>query len=452
MASKRFSFLIILRVLLIIAVSFALATLWRQFEMMFTPALLILVLLLQLAELIHFVNKTNRELKKFLNALEYGDYSVSFSGSSLGSTFKDLDRSFKAVIDTVRHSKAEQESQAELLELALENLRLGLIIVEPDKKVRMVNAAAREMLGVPAFRHWSMFQKKKPEFARQLSDFNFSGRKLVELSSAGGTKEYYLDLERIELLGKTYCIITFSDLKNEIEQKEIAAWHKLIRILSHEVMNSVTPVTSLSETIKNLLTDENGEALTGNEIDQERIDDILLALDTIIKRSRGMLGFVDEYRKLTKLPAPHYENISIKELLEEVSRLMQMQAQKHSVKLHTEYPHPKLSLRADRKMVEQVLINLLSNAIYASKNQEDGRVMLACQVTESLINIEVSDNGHGISEELLSSIFIPFFSTRKNGSGIGLTLSKNIMQIHNGSISVESKAGEGSRFTLSFNL
>jgi len=452
MASKRFSLYVLIRVLLIIAVCLLLVNLWRQFELVFTPALLLLLLLVQMLELTYFVNRTNRELKKFLNALEYGDYAVSFTGGKLGRTFKDLDRSFKAVIDTVRQSKAQQESQAELLELALENLSLGLIIVEPDKKVRMVNAAARQMLQIPAFRHWHMFQKKKPEFARQLSNFDFTGRKLIEIDSPGGKREFYLDLARIDLLGRTYCLITFSDLKNEIEQKEIAAWHKLIRILSHEVMNSVTPVTSLSETIKNLLTDSNGEALKGSEIDQERIDDILLALDTIIKRSRGMLGFVDEYRKLTKLPAPHYENISVNELLEEVSRLMSVQAKTLNVELVTKLPHNKLFLRADRKMVEQVLINLLSNAIYASEKEEDPRVSLSCNVAEDMINIEVADNGHGISEEVLPSIFIPFFSTRKNGSGIGLTLSKNIMQIHNGSISVESKQGEGSRFTLSFNL
>lgn len=452
MASKKFSVLIIVRVLLILLVSLTLVNLLKPSDLVFTPILLALILTGQVVELIYFTNKGNRELRKFLNALEYGDYAVNFNNSKLGKSFRDLDQSFKAVIETVRDSKAEKESQSELLELALENLKLGLIIVEPDGQVRLVNAAAREMLEIPAFRDWKMFKKKKPEFARQLNDFDFSGRKLIELQTAEGKREFYLDLERITLLGHTYCLISFSDLKNEIEQKEIAAWHKLIRILAHEVMNSVTPVTSLSETIKNLLTNAEGKPLSGQEIDKERIDDILLALDTIIKRSRGMLGFVDEYRKLTKLPAPNYESIPVHELFSEVDRLMKYQAGEKAISLRVEPPHHKLHLRADRKMIEQVLINLVSNAIHATAGTPQGEVKLSCQVNEEFILIEVEDNGHGIEEELLPSIFIPFFSTRKNGSGIGLTLSKNIMQMHNGSISVQSTAGRGCRFTLTFNI
>ncbi len=452
MASKRFNLLISLRVILMLVNTLTLAFIWQNFELLFTPVLLLIILLVQLIELIYFVNKTNRELQKFLEALNYGDYAVSFNNAKLGGAFKELDQSFKNLIETVRSSKAEKESQSELLKLALENIKLGLIIVDDSGRVILLNQAAQAMLKIPHFRHWQMFEKKATQFARQLDNFSFQGRKLIELDSGNGNREFYLDLEHINLLGTNYHLISFSDLKNEIEQKEIDAWHKLIRILAHEVMNSVTPVTSLSETVKNLLTNEKGEPLPSQEIDEERIDDILLALDTIIKRSRGMLGFVEEYRKLTKLPAPHYENFKLRDLFEEVTTLMKSQAQQKGVVLNAELPHQKLQLRADRKMIEQVLINLISNAIYSCEAREDARIDLQAQVTENHLIIEVSDNGAGIPEDILPSVFIPFFSTRKNGTGIGLTLSKNIMQIHNGSISVHSIPNEQTRFRLSFNL
>ena len=291
-----------------------------------------------------------------------------------------------------------------------------------------------------------MFRKKKSAFASQLGDLDFEGRKLIHLDD----REFYLDLEHIRLVGERYYLISFSDLKNEIEQKEIEAWHKLIRILAHEVMNSVTPISSLSETVQHMLTNSAGEPITTEEFTIERIHDIREAMGTIVRRSRGMLNFVEEYRKLTKLPAPNFEVFGVKELLDEVTALMKPQAEKAGVSLSAEVAQSKLALKADRKMVEQVLINLISNAIYSLEEQADGQIALRSSVTEEHTLIYVQDNGRGIPENILPSIFIPFFSTRKNGSGIGLTLSKNIMKLHKGNITVQSQEGKGTTFQLTF--
>lgn len=448
MASKRFTTLISLRVVLLILSIFLLSWLWIHYQLVFTLILLAVVIIAQVVELIHFLQRTNRELQKFLDALRYGDYAISFPSKKMGGSFKELDESFTQVIETIKTSRAEKQSQTELLKLALENIRLGIIIVDYQGNILLINPAAREMLNIPQFHSWSMLEKKKPDFARQLGDFNFDGRRLIQLEG----REYYLDLDHISLLGATYRLISFSDLKNEIEQKETDAWHKLIRILSHEVMNSVTPVTSLSETIKNMLTDENGNALPPEKLSSEKIDDIILALSTIIRRSQGMLGFVDEYRKLTKLPAPHMEVFSVEELLRESCHLMQMQARENNVVIEVSPINSRLALKADRKMVEQVIINLIGNSIHALEGQTGGKIILSADLTENELLINVRDNGPGIPEEILPSIFIPFFSTRKNGTGIGLTLSKNIMQLHKGNISASSLEGEGTSFQLSFGI
>jgi nitrogen fixation/metabolism regulation signal transduction histidine kinase len=352
----------------------------------------------------------------------------------------------------LREARAEKQGQYELLRAALENISLGLIILDRQENILLMNAAAQHILDIPQFQSWRLLQSKKPGFASQLGELSNEGRRLIEIMSRGESRECFLDLSRIELQGKEYKLISFSDLKKEIEQKEIEAWHKLIRILAHEVMNSVTPVTSLSETLRAMLSDENGAAISAERLDESNIEDMILALDTIIRRSKGMLNFVEDYRKLTRLPAPNFELIAVKDLLEEAARLMNGQAAEKNLSLLVEMPNNRIAIRADRKMVEQCLINLIANAMHALEGKTAGQIALSSRLTENNLILTVTDNGPGIPEDILPSIFIPFFSTRKDGTGIGLTLSKNIMRLHRGSINVSSKPGEGTTFELAFNL
>ena len=452
MASRRFTFLVSIRVILIAISIFLICWLWLHYQLVFVPALLLVIIIGQVWEAIWFVNRSNRDLGKFLEALKYGDYSVNFTSPKLGSSFRELGQSFNEISELLREARAEKQSQYELLKMALENINLGLIILDRHKAVVFMNQAAQQILDIPLFQTWDLLVRKKPQFVSQLGNLESDGRRLIELDAGGERRECYLDLTSIDLQGQAFKLISFSDLKKEIEQKEIEAWHKLIRILAHEVMNSVTPVTSLSETIRDMLTDTEGKAIEASGMDSQKIDDIILALDTIIRRSKGMLNFVDDYRKLTRLPAPRFEVIGIKELLEDVANLMKVQAADMNVSIEVEMPNNRIAVRADRKMIEQNLINLISNALHALKGSKEGEVILSARLTESNLVISVADNGPGIPEDILPSIFIPFFSTRKDGTGIGLTLSKNIMRLHRGSINVVSKPGEGSLFELLFSL
>lgn len=450
MASRKLTYLIVLRVLLLAISIFSLFWLSENYDLFFTYFLLGFLIVIQISELIYFTNTTNRELRKFLEAVEHKDYAVSFNTRGLGGSFKDLHDSFTKLIEELKSIRAEKESHAELFALILENIDLGLIAVKEDGTISLMNAAAQNMLAIPHFPNWEMFRAKKPDFAKYLGDFDFEGRKLMEIQSNGSQSEFYLDLTHISLLGEHYYLISFSDLKNEIEQKEIDAWHKLIRILSHEVMNSVTPVTSLSETIKTMLTDAKGNPLPAEEVNEERIGDTLEALDTIIRRSRGMLTFVDDYRKLTKLPAPSFELTSIEELFKTVCDLMKVTCQKRGVELIAEMPHSRMALKVDIKMIEQVLINLIGNSLNALEDREGGTIKISSSLNDDTLSLKVEDNGPGIPQDIMPSIFIPFFSTRKNGTGIGLTLSQNIMKLHRGSIHVQSHEGEGTVFRLVF--
>ncbi len=451
MASKSFSIRVILRVLLLAGSIVGLSISFQYYDLPFTVVFLALLSVLQVIELIRFTNHSNRELQKFLEAISYGDYSVNFKGSELGKSFKELNTVFNKLIDQLKAAEAEKQSQTELLKMVFGHIKMGLIVVDHKDNIQFINSHAQELLGIPQFSRWSMLSRNKPGFSAQLSDFNFEGRKLIRLDDTNGQKEYYLDLQKIQLMGVPYHLISFSDLKNEIEQKEIEAWHKLIRILAHEVMNSVTPVTSLSETLKSMLTDpHSGQIKSPSSLDTQDLKDMSEALNTIVRRSRGMLSFVEEYRKLTKLPAPNPELLNLKKLLEECAQLMRADAEKRGIPIEIEVQQPSLAVKADRKMIEQTLINLISNALYAMEKCEQPLLKLKAAFKDDFTEISVSDNGKGIPEDILPSIFIPFFSTRKNGSGIGLTLIKNIMKQHQGSVQVESKEGIGTTFRLRF--
>lgn len=436
--------------LLILVSSMVLAGLFFKGQLPFTMALVSVLLIFQVFELIYFSGKTNRELKKFLEAVRFHDFSTRFELNQLGGSFRELENEFKHVFETLRGSEAAKESQEELLTLILQNITLGIIVVDEHGTIFMMNEKARETLQIPEFKSWGRLVEKRPQLGAVADDFSFTGRKILQLNNGGQEQELFVDLEHITLSGKVYHLLTLSDLRSEIEQKEIDAWHKLIRILAHEVMNSVTPVVSLSETISHMLKDEQGKLVNPQDLQGEDLEDINEALQTIKRRSKGMLSFVEDYRKLTKLPAPNYEVFSVKELFADVVQLWKNQALNQGVNLEYELSQSRLALKADRKMVEQLLINLIKNALGAMEEQTEGKIILRAKLKDDMLVIRVSDNGPGIHEEVLPNIFIPFYSTRKNGTGIGLTLSKNIMKLHGGNITVESTAGEGTSFVLSF--
>lgn len=277
-----------------------------------------------------------------------------------------------------------------------------------------------------------------------------SGRKLIELKQNESTL-LSLEVSSLFILGARYKLITFQDINSEIEQKEIEAWHKLIRILTHEIMNSITPISSLTETMGSMLEDGDGNQKKKEDINDDTLADLRFSVSTIQKRSEGLIQFVDSYRKFSRVPKPTLSRVLISELLHSVSQLMQRDLKENNINLHVAISDQSLQVMMDETLVEQVLINLVTNAIHALENRPDPLITLSAYTFEKQTILEVSDNGKGISKKDLPSIFIPFFSTKQEGSGIGLSLSKQIMNSHRGSIKVKSVLNEGTRFMLTFN-
>ena len=241
-----------------------------------------------------------------------------------------------------------------------------------------------------------------------------------------------------------YSLVSLHNIQSELEEQEMEAWQKLIRVLTHEIMNSITPIASLAGTVNGML---NG----AGQVEDETIDDVRQALQTIQRRSEGLLRFVDTYRNLTHLPTPEFQILPVAELFDRVAQLMRPQLEEQGTSLAVEVEPRSLELTADAGQIEQVLINLLRNAAQALDGQQGGRIGLRARMDgRGRPLIEVSDDGPGIVTEALDKIFIPFFTTRQDGSGIGLSLCRQIMRLHRGTIGARSQPGEETVFALRF--
>jgi len=274
---------------------------------------------------------------------------------------------------------------------------------------------------------------------------------LVKVENNSEVLHLALYATEFKLGGQKFSLVSIQNIHSELEEREMDAWQKIIRVLTHEIMNSITPIASLASTINELVKESYKDMSEEGEPDTEALGDIHQALQTIQKRSQGLLRFVDAYRNLTLIPKPNFQMFQIKELFARVEKLMQANFSNKAVKLNVSIEPESLELTADPGLIEQVLINLLLNALQAVETKKDAQIDLGARLDgRGKIIIQVSDNGPGIDKENLEKIFIPFFSTKEGGSGIGLSLSRQIMRLHKGTISVNSEPNVHTVVTLLF--
>jgi len=443
---KRFSLRVIIRIVLIVTNGLTLAWIFGDMRLFFNQIILAVILIGQIWELIHFINHTNRELSRLFLAIKHDDFSVTFNQKGLGNSFKELQDSMTDIIESYRDVKIEKEAQYQFLQLLVNQIQVGIISLQ-DESIILINPVAEKLLGIKNMKNWRLFEQFNPKIAAELKG---DGKKLLEMKSDEGTKILATEISTLMMIDKHYTLITLQDINSEIEQKEIEAWHKLIRILTHEIMNSVTPISSLSETMQGMLSDRNGNQRALTEISHDTIKDILFSLNTIQKRSESLLDFVENYRKLTRVPKPAIDNVELKPLLASIENLMREELARRNIVMSIELENSQQALQLDASLIEQVIINLIRNSVHALENRQDKRIDIKSYRQDNTNIIEVRDNGKGIPEKELKDIFIPFFSTKKDGSGIGLSLSKQIMSLHDGRIRVSSKVGEGTSFYLMF--
>jgi two-component system nitrogen regulation sensor histidine kinase NtrY len=448
MIYKRFTFLIILRIVLLLGTVIIISLIFGDKRLFFNQIILTLILMLQVWELIRFVNHTNRELAKLFYAIRHSDFSITFKQSILGKSFKELRESMIDIIQAYKQVKIEKEAQFHFLQMLVNQLHIGIIVMENEDHITLINPTAESLVGIEGLKNWKLLEVRNPAFTKEIEHLGGNGKKLLELKSNGETRFLSVDVRTLIILDKPLKLVTLQDINSEIEQKEIEAWHKLIRILTHEIMNSVTPISSLTETMQSFLENSSGKEKPLVELKQETISDIRFSLNTIQKRSDGLLHFVENYRKLTKVPKPVPEKLLLKQFLNGLEKLMAPELTRKNISFIVKSDDS--SVEIDPVLIEQVLINLTTNSLHALENIVNAKIEIKGYTKEKQTVIEVTDNGKGIHPKELSEIFIPFFSTKKEGSGIGLSLSKQIMSLHGGSIKVRSEVNTGTTFYLHF--
>lgn len=382
----------------------------------------------------HFTS-INNDINKFLFAMENGDYSAFFNTKGKSKKTKLLYRRFNNLIEKSKTNNNKAESQFQLFSTILENNNQGIIVVNQsdfdnaeESPIQYINDAACTILQIPKHKYWNRIGKQIPQFTNIIENCYESEKKLIKAVINGIEKDISTDINIIQSNGERTYIVSFQDIKDEIEKKEIDAWHNLIRILTHEIMNSLTPINILSEALINMVEEHENQ-------------DIVLASKTIKKRTAGLMSFVNDYRALTDIPKPEKTSIKIETLLKNVAMVMQPLLKQNNIDFEITNSYKNISLLIDDTLIEQVLINLITNSIHATSETENPKINLSVLWSNNRYSIEVFDNGIGIPTKNLNDIFIPFFSTRENGSGIGLSLSKNIMRAHGGTLRVTSEPG-----------
>ncbi len=408
-----------------------------------------LAILFQVWLLVQFQERTTRQFYRFLDAIKYDDFTELFKINLKDNSQKELALRLNEVMHKFREIRAEKEAHLQYFEIIVQHIGIGIITYKPDGTILLLNNAAKKLLKVGQLSN--VQELESTELSKGLQLLEHNGKVLVPLSH--GTEQVNLSVHVMELsmLGEKIKLASLQNIQKELEEKEMEAWHNLIKVLTHEIMNSVTPISSLAasayEEVRGFTDTESGEVT----ILTDELEDIGQCLSTISRRSDGLIRFVNDFRNLTSVSLPQFNLFSVNELLEEIKTLMREQLAQQHIKLKIELPSDKLLLSADRTMVEQVLINLVKNAIEAVQDQHSPEIILRAYLDErSRICMEVADNGSGMTPEAQTKIFIPFYTTKKSGSGIGLSLSRQVMRLHKGSIAVQSELGKGTKFILKF--
>ena len=451
MVFKKFRINCAIRVLLLGATFCAFSYFLFQTTLYAALFIIGLFIIYQIYSLINYVQKTTRDLTRFLESIKYSDFSQTFKDDGRGSSFTGLKKALTDVMNAFRKTRAEKEEHYRYLQTVVQHVGIGLIAFQPNGDVELINTAAKRLLRSSQLKNIKSLQTLSKPLVETLFKLKPRERALVKVEDENELLHLALYSAEFKLRGQKYSLVSIQNIHSELEEREIEAWQKLIRVLTHEIMNSITPIASLASTINDLIRESYAIQVSGEKINTESFNDIHHASQTIQKRSQGLLHFVDAYRNLALVQQPNFQIFPVRELFSRVEKLMQTNIKNKGIHFESRIDPKSLELTADPELIEQVLINLLLNALQAVDGRKEARIKLEASLDgRGRIVIQVKDNGPGISPENMEKIFIPFFSTKEGGSGIGLSLSRQIMRLHHGSISVHSELNAETIFTLRF--
>jgi nitrogen fixation/metabolism regulation signal transduction histidine kinase len=415
-----------------------------------TTLIAFILLVFQSLSLVRFVSKTNAELVRFLDAARYADYSQRFDLSSLGSGFGELGSAFTDILERFQTVRSEQEEYQRHLKAIVEHVPVPLVSIGSNGLLTLWNNAARKLFGA---NHVTKLSDLKPfgeEFAKHLSTVKPGERRLVNFTIDNMEHQLSISATQILLTNKQETLVSMQDIQSELDIAQLQAWQDLVKVLTHEIMNSITPVASLAKTTVDLMADCKHKADSYPEL-REDLQDISKAVETVARRSDGLIQFVSSYRQLTRLPTPIKNKIHISTLFQQSCSLATQHWRKKGIEMQVNIAPSELEITVDKDMLEQVLLNLLQNAEHAVENCLSPKVILNAFLNKrGHVVIEMSDNGTGIHEEIGNKVFVPFYTTKQQGSGVGLALTRQVMLAHGGAIKYEKIETGGTVFRMTF--
>jgi two-component system, NtrC family, nitrogen regulation sensor histidine kinase NtrY len=454
MTYKNFYINSISRIIVLTLSIFAFLYSFLNKQWLLTSLILCGLTIYQVISLIRYVNKTNRDLASFLESIRYSEFSRTFQIEGMGASFNDLNKAFNDVIRDFQQVRSEKEEHFHYLQSIVQNIDVSIIAYQKDGEVEMVNKAAKKLFQVSSLKNIHALNQLSPELVVTLLNIKAGQNTLIKVQDEDDILQLAVFATELKIRSKNITLATIKNIQNVLEEQETEAWQKLIRVLTHEIMNSITPIASLSSTIETMLKDQSdlSPAEEGAlQIDRENLDEIHQAIQTINRRSTGLLHFVNTYRNLTKIPKPNFKISSIRDLFKNIEMFLEEELKRFNITFIAGTAPEEIELSMDEQLIEQVLINLIKNSIHALDCQIHPRIeMKAFYNKRGRVTIQVADNGVGILPEVLDKIFIPFFTTKPSGSGIGLSLSKQIIRLHNGTISAHSIPEKETIFTITF--
>jgi nitrogen fixation/metabolism regulation signal transduction histidine kinase len=452
MVYTRFYVNVVVRIILLTANCMVFAFAWYGTGNYFTLINLGLLILLQTILFIYYLNKTNRDLAYFFDSIRDEETGITFNRTK--RKFKNIYSLMDEVNDRIKAMRAKYAAQDQYFKTIIEHIQTGLVSFGQDGKVDIMNSATKKMLGLKAIHKIDSFNKVEEGLGDVLAAISPSEKKLVCVHKNNEMVHLSLDCTVIKFIDKELKIITFHDITPELDKKELESWQKLIRILNHEIMNSLAPIVSTASTLTNFLSGQNARDQDGSIRQWDRVlEKTIAGLSIINERSEGLKNFVENYRALNTLPQPVIVKFNVSELLKNCVLFFNDKFQSGHINCITEIAVSDMVLEADKSQIQQILLNLMNNAIESLAESETNNKTIRLKAfyhENGEAVLQVSDNGKGIPSEMVDQVFVPFFTTKEKGSGIGLSLSRQIMHLNGGTISVHSKPGHETVFTMVF--
>ena len=433
--------------------TFALMALVYLFQLPGYPALLVilvLVVVLQLVEMFRFISQTNAELTRFLDAVRYADLGQRFQMQGMGAGFEELGKVFTDIVHRFQEQRSQHEESLRHLKALMEHVPVPLLSLQADGHVLLHNNAARRLFGSVRIERVEDLRAFGESFYEHMLAVSPGERRLALFHADGAEQRLTVSTTEIAVAGHVERLVSLQDIQSELDGVQLQAWQDLVRVLTHEIMNSITPVASLAKTATDLVDDATCKVSAYPELVDE-LADVKSAVETVARRSDGLMQFVQSYRQLTRLPVPNKQTIVVADLFANVEKLATGDWEELDITLSSSVEPPDLQLEADPDMLEQVLLNLLQNAEQVLVNRVIARVELTASLNrQGRVCIEVADTGPGISQDVAEKVFVPFFTTKREGSGVGLALTRQVMLSHGGNVRLTANPRGGATFVLTF--